>query len=90
MFGTNYNDHRAQAGYLEKRQQEADEMLYRCCLGGELKFAVWPRRCDISNKLIWFQHGYRLTAVWTGPGDDAVETRWHNKDEHILWQLKRN
>lgn len=90
MFGTNYNEHRAAMGYPEKNQEEADDWFYRRCLGAELKFCLWPRRCDISNRLIWFKRGYRLIAILTGPGDDVVETRWHDKNEHILWQLKRN
>ena len=66
------------------------DYFYDRCLGAELKFSLWPRRCSISNKLIWLQWGYRLIAIWTGPGDDAVETRWHDKNEHLIWQLKRN
>jgi len=89
MFGTNYNEHRVAMGYPRKNQQEADDIFYRRCLGAELKFSLWPRRCSISNKLIWLQWGYRLIAIWTGPGDDAVETRWHDKNEHLIWQLKR-
>jgi hypothetical protein len=90
MFGTNYNDLRADMGYQPKSQSDADDWFYRRCLGGELKFAIWPRRCDISNKLIWFKYGYRLIAILTGPGDDIIEYRWHDKIEHIIWQLKRN
>jgi hypothetical protein len=31
---------------------------------------------------------YRGRAVWTGPGDDAVETRWHDRHEHLIYTLK--
>jgi hypothetical protein len=31
---------------------------------------------------------YRGRAVWSGPGDDAVETRWHDQHEHLIYALK--
>lgn len=58
-------------------------------LSTELKFAWLPRKCNISGKNIWLQYGYKLTAIWTGPGDSVSETKWHDKNEHIIWSLKR-
>jgi hypothetical protein len=55
----------------------------------KLTFALWPRRCKISNKRIWLKYGYEGTAMWTGPGDPVYETHWHDKIEHIIFQLKR-
>lgn len=50
---------------------------------------VWPKRCLISNKRLWpGTLAYRGRAVWTGPGTDTVETHWHERHEHIVWQLK--
>jgi hypothetical protein len=50
---------------------------------------VWPKQCLISNKRLWpGTLAYRGRAVWTGPGTDAVETHWHERHEHIVWQLK--
>lgn len=56
----------------------------------ELKFSFLPRRCDISNKLCWFKYAYQGTAVWQGPGEDAIEKRWHDNTEHLIWKLKGN
>jgi len=55
----------------------------------ELRRITWPRRCIISNKMLWpGTLAYRGRAVWTGPGSDAVETHWHDRYEHLIWQLK--
>lgn len=58
-------------------------------LGAKLKFVWLPERCNISGKRIWLEYAYELTAMWTGPGDPIFEYRWHNKNEHIIWKLKR-
>ena len=55
-----------------------------------LKFCWLPKRCLISNKRIWLKFAYQGQAVWHGPGDPAFEYHWHDKVEHIIWQLKQN
>ena len=86
-MGTGYYGKKAMANsrFIE---EPIEHWFYRRCLGWQLKFALWPRRCDLTKKLIWFNFGYRGTAVLTGPGDDIVEQRWHDKHEHIIWRLK--
>lgn len=58
--------------------------------GWEYKFSFWPRRCLISNKLIWLKYGYKGTAMWTGPGTPVYEYQWHDATEHLIWKLKGN
>ena len=58
-------------------------------LGAELKFVWLPQRCIISGKLLWLKYAYRLTAMYTGPGDPVYDYRWHDKNTHIMWLLKR-
>jgi hypothetical protein len=67
----------------------ADYFYRNKYLGAELKYAWLPKICNLSGKLIWLEKAYRLTAMWTGPGDDIFEHRWHNKNTHIIWMLKR-
>jgi hypothetical protein len=80
------------AGYQSKRAmaQGRDDWFYRKCLGWELKFTIWPRRCDISNSIIWFNRAYRGTAMLTGPGESIIEHRWHDKNEHLIFKIKGN
>jgi len=88
MFGTNYNDHRASLGYSVRSKEEMDQAFYNRAQWS-LKFALVPHRCDITKKLIWLEYAYCGVAIWTGTGSDAVETRWHSKLEHVIFQLKR-
>jgi hypothetical protein len=49
----------------------------------------WPKKCELTGR--WLCPGtlaYRGRAMYTGPGESAIEERWHNKIEHIIWQLK--
>lgn len=66
--------------------QTYDPFYDRC--SADLKFAWLPKRCAISKKQIWFKYAYKLTVMYTGPGDPVYEYRWHNKNEHLLWELK--
>ena len=54
----------------------------------KLSFAWCPRRCFLSDRWIWLQLGYQGIAVWTGPGDPIVETRWVTKEEYLFGMLK--
>jgi hypothetical protein len=65
------------------------EALFYIRAQWELKYVWWPQRCEITGRRLWpGTRAYRGRAVYTGPGTDAVETRWHDKVEHLIWQLK--
>lgn len=66
-----------------------DEFYRNRYLGAQLKFVWFPERCNLSGKWLWLKKAYRLTAIWTGPGDIITEHRWHEKNTHIIWLLKR-
>jgi hypothetical protein len=52
------------------------------------EFALWPRRCYISNKRIWFKKAWRGEAVWHGPDLPVSEVHWHDPKEHLMWVLQ--
>jgi hypothetical protein len=58
--------------------------------GWERKFTWWPRRCMLSNKIIWLQPAYRGTALWARSNKPVIETAWHSSKEHVVWKLKGN
>jgi hypothetical protein len=64
--------------------------FYTRCLGAQLKFVWLPKQCGISGKSIWLTHAYKLTAMYTGPGEPVFETRWHDRHEHLVWKIKGN
>jgi hypothetical protein len=65
------------------------DFFYTRCFGWKLRFAFFPKYCDLTGKKIWFRLGYEGRAMYFGPGDPAIETRWHDKFEHIMWKLKQ-
>ena len=58
------------------------------CIGTELKLVLWPRKCYITNNILWFKNAYKQTAMWTGPGDPIFEYRWYDKNEFLLAKIK--
>jgi len=55
----------------------------------EYAWSVWPRRCYRSERRVWGR-AVRMQAVWTGPGEPIVETRWFHRDEAVIMMLKKN
>ena len=50
---------------------------------------VWPKLCEISGRRLWpGTLAYRGLATWHGPGTPVVEEHWHDRQEHLMWQLK--
>lgn len=87
MFGSNYNDHRVSLGYSARTIEEMNQ-AFHARAQWTMEFAWLPHRCDITQRIIWLQLAYCGRARWTGPGDDAVETRWHERHEHLIYALK--
>jgi hypothetical protein len=54
----------------------------------KLKFSLWPRRCHITERPVWFARAYRGEYRIKGPGDDVIFVHWHNKRDHLVWLLK--
>ena len=69
--------------------QVYDSFYSRMMVGAELKFTWLPETCYISGKRIWLEYAYRMTRIITGPGESIIEHRWHDKNTHIMWLLKR-
>jgi len=85
-----YNEYRKKLGYSVLDTLPYDEFFYSKCKPAVLTFAWMPKRCHISGKRIWLKYGYKLTATWrAGDIDFVSEHRWHDRDSHILWRLKR-
>lgn len=56
----------------------------------KLKYSFLPRRCNLSNELIWLKYAYKGTELITGPGEPVVNYYWHSVHEHIIWILKND
>ena len=88
MFGTNYNDVRAAAGYVRKSQFEALYHFYKTATWTR-QFAWLPHRCELTKKIIWLQSAYQGIAVYGWPENVVCEYHWHSYNEHIIWELRR-
>ena len=66
----------------------SDDIFKRLCIGWELKFAIWPRRCYYTNKRIWLKTAYMGTAMITGPGTPVFEYRWCDKASFVFLKIK--
>jgi hypothetical protein len=51
-------------------------------------FVLWPRRSEITNKIIWFKKAYKGTRMIAGPGEPVFEYKWLTKEEFIILSLK--
>ena len=54
----------------------------------ELKFCLFPKRCHLSKKRMWFQRAYKGDSYVHGPGEPIVDTYWIDPAEFVLWKLK--
>ena len=54
----------------------------------ELVWSLWPRRCYVSRKWLWFTLAYCARYVITGPGDPAIWVRWYSREEMLILKLK--
>ena len=53
----------------------------------EKKLSLLPRRCFLSNRVIWFKKCEVVTCFVTGPGDTIYETYWCDPKEFLLYEL---
>ena len=53
-----------------------------------LRFMWRPKRSAITGHWLWLCHAYEGIAMWTGPGDTVLEFRYHERIEHLIWNLK--
>jgi len=57
--------------------------------GHQQKRSFLPRRCHLSNKVLWFKQCEVVHCMITGSGDPVFETYWCDPKEFLLNELKR-
>ena len=73
-----------------------DSIFKKNILGKQLKFALFPRRCYITGRIIWLESAYCVTAMYRPAfleykSDgifDVYEHRWYTKNEYLIARLK--
>jgi len=70
------------------KEETADEAFKRRCIGWQLKYSLWPRRCHYTKKLLWLTLAYEGTSILTGPGEPIFEHRWCERQEYLFLKIK--
>ncbi len=53
----------------------------------DLVFALWPRRCEITGRRIWWDRCYRGIVFITGPGEPVNEWIYLSIESFIVERL---
>jgi hypothetical protein len=59
----------------------------RRCIGRELIFIWLPKRCYLTDKLLWLTHAYKETSMWVSV-DTFFEYRYYDKKQYIFAKIK--
>jgi len=74
---------------LDRIVWETDNRSFkRRCIGWELKYSLWPRRCFYTGKILWLELAYMGTSMLTGPGEPIFEHRWCERREYLFLKIK--
>ena len=49
--------------------------------------SLLPRKCNLSNKNIWFKFAYRVRHTYHEMHGNSNEDRWYDKHEYIKLRL---
>lgn len=80
MFGTSY-----------RGSDEMNEPTWLENATSEIKFCLWPRRCNITGKQLLFKLAYRSRRFFRVEDNQFMrEDRWYSKHEFIIMRLKYN
>jgi hypothetical protein len=55
-----------------------------------LKFCWWPQTCFLTGKKLWGRYAYHGENWITGPGDPVVQYYWIERNEFLIWQIKKD
>jgi hypothetical protein len=70
-------------------QSASDYHFKQRTVGRQLKFALFPRQCHITKRIMWLEYAYCVTAMYrTDDINFSYEHRWYNKDEYLIARLK--
>ena len=55
----------------------------------DLKFCWRPQTCFLTGRQLWGKRAYSGVRYIHGPGEPVQDVYWIERDEFILWQLKK-
>ena len=57
-------------------------------VGTDYKFLLFPKRCSLTNKLLWLCYAYEHIHLYTGPGEPLFEYKYYDKKHYLVNKLK--
>lgn len=83
--------HKKYRYFYPKKFEEAYDPFYSKAKW-KLCFAWFPQYCEISNRRIWLEKGYRgqRYILISDDDDPIIEERWHSVTEHLAWKTKHH
>lgn len=60
------------------------------CHSTKLRLCIWPKKCYITGKNLWWKKAYVQSADWFGPGGIRTEHRWYEQKTFIVARLQGN
>jgi hypothetical protein len=55
----------------------------------DLKLCWMPKKCYLTGKSLWGKYAYYGGRLIHGPGDPILDEYWVDKNEFLIWQLKK-
>jgi len=55
----------------------------------KLKLCWFPKKCYLSGKKIWGKYAYHGERWITGPGEPIVVNYWIDRNEFLIWKIKK-
>lgn len=59
-------------------------------IGRKLQFLLLPKHCELTKKTLWLKFAYKVTHMYTGPGDPVFIHKYYSKHEFLVNRLKGN
>ena len=62
-------------------------MLYNHVIKWAMIFVIIPKKCFVTNELIWLENCYRGNVFITGPGEPVNEYIYLTKESFLVERL---
>ena len=69
--------------------KDHDRYFLSTCRWQRYNILLWPRRCFITDKLLWLKPAFKATITVRYDIDFVDESRWYS-EEYALWFLLTN
>jgi hypothetical protein len=62
-------------------------MIYNRVIKWDMIFAIVPKKCSVTDEVIWLEYCYRGNVFITGPGEPVTEHIYLTKESFLIERL---